>query len=104
MLNYEHKSDFINAIVNNLDQYGNVFAAYVKTIDDKLLYPKKENQVYDFPNIVKSLNIRVINVNSNPDSNQHDNNWKDINVLEIYKDSLVSNYGNYVYLFSHPNG
>ena len=97
MLNYQHNSDFISTIIDNLNKYGSVFAAYVKTINHKLPYPKKESQIYDFPNIVKSLDIRVINVNSDSD----ENNWKDVNVQEVYKNSLVASYGNYIYLFSH---
>ena len=102
MLSCEPKSSFITAIIENLYKYGNVFAAYIKTIDDSLPYPKKEDKVYGFAEIVKSLDVRVINLNSSPSSKENTDNWKGINVQEIYKDSSVSFYGDYAYIFYTP--
>lgn len=102
MLSCKPKIEFITAIKENLYKYGNVFAAYIKTIDERLPYPKKEDKVYRFAEIVETLDVRVINRNSNPSSKESSNKWKGINVQEIYKDSSVSFYGEYVYIFYTP--
>ena len=102
MLSCKHKVKFITAIKENLYKYGNVFAAYIKTIDNRLPYPKIEDKVYRFAEIVETLDIRVINLDSSPSSKENIDNWKGLNVQEIYKGSSLSFYGDYVYIFYTP--
>jgi|GEM_PF-5442210 hypothetical protein len=82
MLSCEYTGNFIEAIKNNLYEYGDVFAAYIKTIDDSLPYPVKENKIYNFKEIVNTLDIRVIERNSS--------------------ESCAAFYGDFVYIFYTP--
>lgn len=108
MLSCKPKVEFVTAITDNLYKYGNVFAAYIKTIDESLPYPKKEDKVYRFAEIVETLNIRVIKIDSssssssNSSSQENTDDWKGMNVQEIYKGSSASTYGEYVYIFYTP--
>lgn len=100
MLSCKHKIEFIIAIKENLYKYGNIFAAYVRTIDNSLPYPKIEDKVYCFAEIVETLDIRVINIHSS--SKENADKWGGFNIQEIYQSSSVSLYGDYIYIFSPP--
>ncbi|ABG53252.1 hypothetical protein Tery_4253 [Trichodesmium erythraeum IMS101] len=96
MLDCSHKFKFIKAVVEALEQYGDVFAAYVNTINPGLPQTEKEELVYNFSEVAKRLTVKAVKV----DKDYPDHDWKDSSVDVVYGDSKISNHLGYTYIFT----
>ena len=90
--NYE----FISVVVEMLQKYGDVFAAYVNTINPHLSLTEKENLIKVFSTTIEDLTVIV----TKTDDSHPDHNWGSSEVNHLQNLSEFTEYQGHLYLFT----
>ena len=87
---------FISIVVEMLQKYGDVFAAYVETIDPQLSIAEKETLVTIFPTTLEDLEVIV----TKTDDSHPDHDWGCCEVNHLQNLRSFTEYQGHLYLFS----
>ena len=79
-----------------LQQYGDVFAAYVNNINPNLALSEREDLVKNFPAIMENMEVIV----AKTDNSHPDNNCASANVNNIGEMSKYIEYQGHLYIFT----
>ena len=90
---------FLETVVNMLEKHGDVFAAYVNSIDPRLTREQKEDLVYNFPENIKQCNIQVVKLYGSNET--HD--WKAHKVNVICEGAVAAEHLGQIYIFTPIN-
>lgn len=93
--NYE----FISIVVEMLQKYGDVFAAYVETINPHLSVTEKETLVKIFSTTIEDLTVIV----TKTDNSHPDHNWGSSKVNHLQSLSEFTEYQGHLYLFTRES-
>lgn len=88
--------DFISIVVEMLQKYGDVFAAYVNTMDPNLPLVENKALITIFPTTIEETNILIAKTGkfySDPD-------WKSSEVNYLESISKFTEYDGHLYLFT----
>ena len=93
--NYE----FISVVVEMLQKYGDVFAAYVNTINPHLSLTEKENLIKVFSTTIEEMEVIVVKT----DESHPDHNWESSKVNYLEGPSKFTEYQGHLYLFTRES-
>lgn len=88
--------EFITIVVEMLQNYGDVFAAYVESINPHLSINEKEILVKIFPTTIKDMEIIV----TKTDDSHLDHDWGSCEVNNLDNLDSYIEYQGHLYLFS----
>ena len=88
--------DFISIVVEMLQEYGDVFAAYVNTLDPNLPLVENKALITIFPTTIEETKILV----AKTDKSYPDPDWKSSEVNYLEGTSEFTEYDGHLYLFT----
>ena len=94
--------DFISILVEMLQEYGDVFAAYVNTLDPNLPLVENKDLIIIFPTTIEETKVLVTKTDeSYPDTkHQHFGCWKSSEVNYLDGPSKFTVYDGHLYVFT----
>ena len=94
--------DFISIVVEMLQEYGDVFAAYVNTLDPNLPLVENKALIIIFPTTIEETKVLVTKTDeSYPDTkHQHFGCWKSSKVNYLDGPSKFTVYEGHLYVFT----
>ena len=88
--------EFISTVVEMIQKYGDLFAAYVETINPHLSITEKETLVGLFPATLKNLTVIV----TKTDEFEPDHDWGSSEVKHLKNLTKFTEYQGHLYLFT----
>ena len=79
--NTSFRFNFLALVIDMLEKHGDVFAAYVNSIDPTLTREQKEDLIYKFPENIKQCKIQVVSAHGTATYYKPTHNWKHHKVL-----------------------